>query len=131
MIMKSADEDGSGEIEFEEFAQIWQRKLLTAHESYIHAVFNVLDADGDGRVDAEELAEVLNLQDKSDEKMIAELIQEVDADNDGVIDFEEFRSAMLERNDFSGTGAMVGHKLRVSDFNIVECDGGDLDSVEV
>ena len=36
----SVNEDGK--IDFEEFAAIWQRKLLTQNDSYIKAVFKVL-----------------------------------------------------------------------------------------
>merc|ERR1719461_1309412 len=74
-IIKATDDDGSGEIEFKEFAQIWQRKLLSVNESYIHAVFSVLDENGDGKIDAEELKKVLE---EDDAQMIQELIAEVD-----------------------------------------------------
>jgi len=110
-MMKSTDIDNSGFIEFDEFAQIWQRKLLTVNESYIHSVFDVLDADGNGEIDAEELAQVLDMTNEGDEEKIKELISEVDTDNDGKINFEEFRAAMLERNQFGGDGADVGQVL--------------------
>merc|ERR1719419_1962115 len=129
-MIESTDDDGSGCIEFGEFAEIWQRKLLTVNESYIHTVFNVLDADGDGNIDAAELAQVLDMANEGDDEKIAELIKEVDTDNDGKINFQEFRTAMLERNDFKGEGADVGQKLdanevlntEVGDVNIDETD---------
>merc|ERR1712061_629968 len=79
-IIKTSDADGSGEIEFNEFAQIWQRKLLSVNDSYIHAVFSVFDENGDGYIDAHELAKVLNMQGDGDDKKIADIISEVDAD---------------------------------------------------
>merc|ERR1711879_858364 len=97
-IINETDDDGSGFIEFEEFARIWQRKLLSVNESYIHAVFTVLDENGDGSIDADELAKVLDMQKDSDAKELAELIKEVDADGDGVISFKEFRDAMIEND---------------------------------
>merc|ERR1712060_653737 len=75
-IIQSTDDDRSGEIEFNEFAQIWQRKLLSVNESYIHAVFTVFDEDGDGTIDAQELAKVLNMQSAGDDEKIAEIIKE-------------------------------------------------------
>merc|ERR1712048_226635 len=90
-IISEVDDDGSGEIEFTEFATIWQRKLLSVNESYIHAVFTVLDENGDGNIDADELAKVLDMQKEGDKNELAELIKEVDADGDGVISFKEFR----------------------------------------
>lgn len=109
-IINNTDDDKSGTIEFDEFASIWQRKLLTANESYIHAVFNVLDDNGDGHVNAEELGKVLDVKDP---RKMQELINDVDADNDGQLSFSEFRNAMMELGDTSNT---VGHELKESDI---------------
>jgi len=119
-IIKSTDADGSGEIEFNEFAQIWQRKLLSVNESYIHAVFTVFDEDGDGTIDAQELAKVLNMQSAGDDEKIAEIIKEVDSDGDGVISFKEFHSAMAERCDFGGKGADLGQELNEKELPVLE-----------
>jgi len=110
-IIDEVDDDHSGEIEFKEFAQIWQRKLLSVNESYIHAVFTVLDENGDGKIDAKELQKVLEIED--DDKIVA-YINEVDSNNDGAINFAEFRSAMLEMPGKSKGGMnTVGHVLDV------------------
>merc|ERR1712045_825557 len=93
-IIKSVDTDGSGEVEFSEFAQVWQRKLLSVNESYIHAVFTVFDENGDGTIDRSELAKGLELKKNDTNDKHADLIAEVDKDNDGVINFDEFRAAM-------------------------------------
>jgi len=130
-MIKSTDDDGSGSIEFEEFATIWQRKMLSVNESYIHTVFNVLDADGDGNIDATELAKVLDMTNEGDDEKIAELIREVDTDNDGKINFEEFRTAMLERNDFKGEGADVGQKLDASEVLNNEVGDVDIDETDM
>jgi len=115
-IIKTTDVDGSGEIEFNEFASIWQRKLLSVNDSYIHAVFSVFDEDGDGSIDAKELAKVLNMQGEGDDEKIAEIIKEVDSDGDGVISWEEFHSAMVERGDFTGKGADLGQELHENEL---------------
>lgn len=117
-IIKSADSDGSGEVEFDEFAQVWQRKLLSVNESYIHAVFTVFDENGDGTIDRSELAKVLELKkNDTNDKHIADLIAEVDKDNDGVINFDEFRAAMLELEDGPGGMDNVGLELNVDEVN--------------
>jgi len=123
-IIKSTDDDGSGEIEFDEFAQIWQRKLLSVNDSYIHAVFSVLDEDGNGTIEAHELAKVLNMKDEGDEEKVQELIKEVDTDGDGVISWEEFYAAMVEKGDFGGKGADVGQELNENDLpaNVEDVD---------
>jgi len=125
-IIESTDFDGSGEIEFEEFAEIWQRKLLSVNDSYIHAVFSVLDEDGNGKIDGYELAKVLNMQGEGDDEKIAELIKEVDSDGDGVISWEEFREAMIERNEFGGKGADLGQELNPNELP-TNVGGVDLD----
>jgi len=115
-IIQSTDVDGNGEIEFNEFAQIWQRKLLSVNDSYIHAVFNVLDEDGNGTIEAHELAKVLNITGEGSDEKIGELIKEVDSDGDGVINWEEFHAAMIEKGDLSGKGADVGQELNVAEL---------------
>jgi len=127
-MIKSIDDDNSGFIEFDEFAAIWQRKMLTTNESYIHKVFSVFDADGDGQIDAEELAHVLNMTNDEDAAKVTEIIKEVDTDHDGKISFEEFRAAMHERSDFGGTGADVGFKFQEKEIN--EKDYVDIDEVD-
>jgi len=117
-IIEATDDDGSGEIEFKEFAQVWQRKLLSVNESYIHAVFTVLDENGDGSIDAKELEKVLDLEEKDKAaSSILELIKEVDKDGDGEISFEEFKAAMLENTE---NGPIVeqnlGHQLNADEL---------------
>merc|ERR1719228_2508214 len=100
-IISTSDTDGSGAIEFNEFTQIWQRKLLTENEAYIRAVFTVLDEDCGGTIDAVELANVLDMHKEGDREVVQEIINEVDADGDGVINYEEFRNAMVENDQFN------------------------------
>jgi len=113
-MIKAADQDNSGSIKFTEFASMWQRKLLSVNESYIHNVFEVLDADGNGLIDPSELAQVLDMTNAEDDVKIQEMIEEVDTDNDGKVNFQEFKAAMLEKN-FGPNGADVGHKLNAND----------------
>jgi len=129
-MIKSTDEDKSGCIEFDEFAAIWQRKLLTTNETYIHQVFSVLDADGNGQIDATELATALDMTSEGDDVKINEIIKEVDVDNDGKINFSEFRAAMVERNDFTWKGADVGLKFEQEEILKNENDDIDIDEVE-
>merc|ERR1719320_698038 len=128
-IMEITDDDDSGEIEFNEFAQIWQRKLLSVNNSYIHAVFSVLDEDGNGKIDGHELAKVLNMKGDGDDEKIAELIMEVDSDGDGVISWDEFHAAMVERDDFGGKGADLGQELDLNQLP-ANVENVDLDNDE-
>lgn len=112
-IIMSVDDDGSKKIEFDEFAQVWQRKLLTVNDSYIHAVFTVLDADGDGQVSAEELAKVIE-EDQMDK--VKAMIEEVDKDGNGQLSFEEFKLAMKEVIDDASKNN-VGQKIDMDELN--------------
>lgn len=124
-IIKEVDDDNSGEIEFTEFATIWQRKLLSVNESYIHAVFTVLDENGDGDIDSAELGKVLEI---SDAQKIQAYIKEVDTNDDGKINFEEFRRAMMETKDVNlnnvgqhmKAGEIEGAADQIGDVNLEE-----------
>jgi len=98
-IVRSADEDGSGEITFEQFTGIWQRKVLSTNDDYIRTLFTVFDANGDGKIDESELAMVV----QGDAEEIRDCIKEVDKSGDGTINFEEFLAAMKETSNPRGS----------------------------
>jgi len=91
-ILEAGDTNKDGRIDFEEFKEMWQRKLLTSHEQYIHRVFAVFDENGDGEIDAKELQGALG----EDFQSVMEMIKEVDEDENNKINFQEFKKAMLE-----------------------------------
>ena len=125
--MESADVDGSGRIEFMEFAQTWQRKLLCVDESYIRAIFSVLDEDGNGSIDADELMKLCGMNTENDQEKILDIIEEVDTDGNGVLSFEEFRVAMLETNNIRRESINVGHKLDPCEILDLDIQKVDLD----
>jgi len=98
-MLKEADKDLDGHISFEEFATVWQRKLLTVNDQYIRAVFGVLDSNGDGFICADELQGVLE---GFSAEEVEDMIKEIDGskqggNGDGKIDFSEFKQAMKEQ----------------------------------
>merc|ERR1712129_666695 len=119
-MIEHADKNGDGVVDFEEFKQVWYRKVLSTNDQYINHVF---DDNGDGHIDAKELALILfpdkidddgneenklqsddvdSEEDEDNEKLIAtmtKMINEVDKDGDGKIDFDEFKTAMMEDMD--------------------------------
>jgi len=110
-IIKSTDDNKSGFIEFNEFAAVWQRKLLSTNDSYIHKVFSILDTDNNGEIDPMELADVLDMTQEGDDVKIQEIIKEVDKNDDGKINFEEFRNAMTENMLSAGEELMLAFNL--------------------
>jgi len=114
-MLKEADKDMDGHISFEEFATVWQRKLLTVNDQYIRAVFGVLDSNGDGFIDPDELEGVLDGSSKAE---IADMIKEIDeaGNKDGKIDFAEFKNAMKEQIKKRGIQPAGHQKLSLGDL---------------
>jgi len=96
-MLKEADKDLDGHISFEEFATVWQRKLLTVNDQYIRAVFGVLDSNGDGFICSDELQGVLEGFSATEVDDMIKEIDEQGGNGDGKIDFGEFKQAMKEQ----------------------------------
>ena len=95
-IMRVADSDGSGEIDYSEWviATINKKKLLSNEK--LEAAFNLFDKDNSGTISALEVKEVLGVGKNIDERIWNDIIMEVDANGDGEISFSEFK-IMMER----------------------------------
>jgi calcium-dependent protein kinase len=112
-MIKQADHNQDGVIDFEEFKAIWYRRVLTKNDIYIHRVFGVFDKNGDGQIELEELEAVLIPfdDDASTDDMsvkltrLKQMIEEVDQDKDGKISFAEFSAAMKEDIESGGFSA--------------------------
>lgn len=89
------DEDGSGEIEFDEFLQMlllrMERNMMLNKDALKHA-FDTIDEDHDGEVDSDQMEEFL--MKRADEGMTTKeaqaMIKVADADGSGTVNFEEF-----------------------------------------
>ena len=95
-IMKLADFDGNGEIEYSEWvvATLDKQSLLT--DEKLRTAFNIFDRDGGGTISAKELKEVLGIGKNIDEKVWNDIILEVDINGDGEVSFPEFKTMMLK-----------------------------------
>lgn len=54
-IMKSADTDNSGEINYTEFIAATLDAQVFMREDYLRTAFNMFDADGSGKIDNDEV----------------------------------------------------------------------------
>merc|ERR1712118_142763 len=91
-MIAEVDDDGSGEIEFDEFLRLMSSKINdgdTVEE--MREAFLVFDRDRSGSVTASELKHVMNNfgETVTDEEVEA-MIQQADADGDGELSFDDF-----------------------------------------
>lgn len=92
-LLRAADTDGSGEINYTEFIAATIDASLYMREDYLRTAFDMFDSDGSGKIDTEEIIAILSGDDLSNfvsKEAIRNAVTEIDANGDGEIDFEEF-----------------------------------------
>jgi serine/threonine-protein phosphatase 2B regulatory subunit len=101
------DEDGGGDVDFEEFVSGLSAFSNKGNkEQKLRFAFKVYDIDRDGYISNGELFIVLkmmvgsNLKDQQLQQIVDKTIMEADLDKDGKISFEEF-TKMVENTDVS------------------------------
>lgn len=94
-IIDEIDEDGNGEVSFEEFANMAARFLVEEDEdteaiqSELKGAFRLYDKHGNGFITTDVLREILReLDDKLSEDDLENMIDEIDADGSGTVDWE-------------------------------------------
>ena len=89
----SIDTDKNGKIEYTEFLASVLNKKVFLKEERLYEAFSTFDKEGNGKITKDELMSVLKME-PSDDKYIAELIENADKNGDGVIDYKEFLEFM-------------------------------------
>ncbi|PKI35281.1 hypothetical protein CRG98_044295 [Punica granatum] len=116
-LMKSADIDNNGTIDYGEFVAATLHLNKAQREDHLFAAFSYFDRDGSGYITKDELkqaCEEFGMEDVRPEEMI----QEIDQDNDGRIDYDEFVAMMQKGNNTADFGAMSIQKIRTRSFSI-------------
>ncbi|XP_071521729.1 troponin C, isotype gamma [Panulirus ornatus] len=98
-IIAETDEDGSGELEFEEFVELAAKFLIEEDEEALKAelkeAFRIYDKGGNGYITTDTLKEILReLDNRLTEEDLDGIIEEVDEDGSGTLDFDEFMDMM-------------------------------------
>jgi len=101
-MIRCADTDGNGTIDFEEFATLMAH-MMVSHESpqaqydKLQHAFSIFDEDQSGFVSTEEMMRVmLNLGEDVTVEDVEQIVQVFDKDDDGSINYEEFAQGILE-----------------------------------
>jgi Ca2+-binding EF-hand superfamily protein len=93
-MMSGLDEDGSGEITFEEFVTFMQRTEVqeeTSEEDEVIRAFQTFDKDGNGWLSCAEFKHILtNLGNRFSDEEVQEIFNEADLNHDGKIEYREF-----------------------------------------
>jgi calcium-dependent protein kinase len=94
-IMRVADSDGSGEIDYSEWLAATTDKNMLISDEKLRTAFEYFDKDGSGSISLDEIKSVLGVKKRLvDDKIWSELIREADADGNGEIDYDEFKGMM-------------------------------------
>jgi len=96
------DEDGSGQIEFEEFIVLCSKFMTEESEDNaevireLKQIFKLYDRDGVGYFTCDCLKEILTELDPTlDDEDLDDIVEEVDLDHNNKIDFDEFCKMMI------------------------------------
>lgn len=99
-MIKNADTNENGFVEYDEFLVMMQRfsqhpPNLPSMDEKTREAFRVFDLDGNGYIDKNELRHVMKrLGENLSEDDVKEMFREADLNNDGKIDFNEFRQLL-------------------------------------
>ncbi|XP_031351630.1 troponin C, isoallergen Bla g 6.0101-like isoform X2 [Photinus pyralis] len=101
-IIAEIDEDGNGEVSFEEFSNMVARFLVEEEEDTaaiqleLKGAFRFYDKEGNGFITTDVLREILKeLDDKLSDDELDNMIDEIDADGSGTVDWDEFKAVMI------------------------------------
>ncbi|KAF7262590.1 hypothetical protein EG68_00136 [Paragonimus skrjabini miyazakii] len=98
-MIKDADCDGNGTVEFDEFLRMMRRysqsQRCKSPDAELREAFNVFDHNQDSVIDFGEIKRTMHfLGEAVTDDEVKEMIREADQDHDGLVDFEEFKHMM-------------------------------------
>lgn len=94
-IMQSMDTDGSGFVDYNEFAAAALGEEVYLNSDKLLQAFNMFDKDKSGKIDANEIKEAIGeAMAGVDEAIWIQMIKDADVNGDGQIDFDEFLKMM-------------------------------------
>ncbi|XP_042463108.1 calcium-dependent protein kinase 20-like [Zingiber officinale] len=101
ILMEAADVDGSGTLDYAEFAAVSIHLRKVENDEHLHKAFSYFDQNKSGYIEIEELSDSLaDDLGANREEVINAIIQDVDTDKDGRISYEEFAAMMKAGTDW-------------------------------
>ncbi|KAL7526984.1 hypothetical protein ACHAXR_001745 [Thalassiosira sp. AJA248-18] len=100
-MIKSVDDNGDNEIDFEEFLILMSSKKPSSSDpdKELKDAFAVFDADNSGSISRSELKKLMkNLGQTLSDAELDAMMDEVDTDGNGEIDFAEFKTMMVRES---------------------------------
>ncbi|KAF3786019.1 Calmodulin-like protein 1 [Nymphaea thermarum] len=122
-MMKVADTDNDGFIDFNEFMAV-VGKGGGVKESDMQSAFHVFDVDGDGKISGEEVFQVLKrLGERCSLEECKRMVKGVDKDGDGKVDIQEFMVMMTNNMEMSLATVFVRLLLagHINTFDHLHC----------
>lgn len=103
-MIKLADNDGNGLVDFKEFLSLMDSNCLVQNvDQEVQNLFEMIDLNNDGYLSEKEISTMMkNLGEKVRKKDIRKMVKEADKNKDGKISFDEFK-AMIEGTNFLGS----------------------------
>ncbi|XP_068729171.1 calmodulin-like isoform X1 [Montipora capricornis] len=95
-MIRQADQDGDGSIDFMEFLEVMASKMgENTFEDDLRDAFQLFDRDSNGYISKRELTFVMtSLGEHITDTTVENMIKEVDLDGDGRVNYEEFLRLM-------------------------------------
>ena len=99
-MIDEVDLDGNGEIDFEEFVTLMNRrsKETDTEEDVINA-FKMFDKDMEGKISVTEIRHIIKEYDEElDDDVLDEMLREADSDMDGFVNYEDIIGTLFGTN---------------------------------
>ena len=94
--VSSLDPNNQGVIEYEDFIDLFLDKSNILEENNLKAAFEMFDIDKSGAISIEEIKKIFRLNNKFDDKMTEDIINQLDIKSQHEITFEEFKNLMAQ-----------------------------------